>query len=68
MQFDSISAFLDMGGYGVYVWAVYIMAMIVIIYNFLEPTLMRKRLLKMQASQIRRDLALPSHKSDRRKA
>ena len=48
MMFDSLSAFIDMGGYGLYVWSAYIITLVVFTYNIVRPLLMRRELIRMQ--------------------
>ena len=52
MQFNSLEAFLSMGGYGVYVWSVYALALLVLGYNVLKPRMMKKRLLRQQKRRL----------------
>ena len=55
MQFDSFLAFLDMGGYGQYVWSVYIMGITILLANVIMPKLLMKRFYQqqIQAREIR---------------
>lgn len=46
MQFDSLQAFIEMGGHGVYVWAAYSVAAIVIIGLSIQPGMKRRAVLK----------------------
>ena len=48
MNFDSFSAFIDMGGYGRYVWSAYAIAFVVFVYNITRPILMRKQVIREQ--------------------
>jgi len=47
-QFDSLDAFLKMGGHGPFVWASYVLVYIIIIYLTLSPLLAKKAFLKQQ--------------------
>jgi len=47
-QFESIDAFLTMGGHGSFVWASYVLVYIIIIYLTLSPLLAKKAFLKQQ--------------------
>lgn len=48
MIFDSFSAFIDMGGHGLYVWSAYTITLVVFTYNIVRPLLMRRELIKVQ--------------------
>lgn len=48
MIFDSFSAFIEMGGYGLYVWSAYTITLVVFTYNIVRPILMRRELIKVQ--------------------
>ena len=48
MSFDSLSAFIDMGGHGFYVWSAYAITVIVLGYNIVRPILMRKNIIRSQ--------------------
>lgn len=47
-SFESFSDFIDMGGYGAYVWSAYVFFAIVLIFNIWQPMLARKKFLKQQ--------------------
>ena len=47
-QFESVDAFLTMGGHGPFVWASYVLVYIIIIYLTLSPLLAKKAFLKQQ--------------------
>jgi heme exporter protein D len=47
-QFESLEAFLTMGGHGPFVWASYALVYIIIIYLTLSPLLAKKTFLKQQ--------------------
>lgn len=44
MQFESFNEFIDMGGYGPFVWAVYGIGIAVLLYNVILPILLERRL------------------------
>ncbi|XOV89903.1 MAG: heme exporter protein CcmD [Pseudomonadota bacterium] len=43
MKFDSLAAFIEMGGHGPYVWAAYAIALLVILANFVWPLVIYRR-------------------------
>jgi heme exporter protein D len=47
-QFDSLDAFITMGGHGPYVWTCYLVVYIIIIYLTVNPLLAKKAFLKQQ--------------------
>ena len=47
-QFDSLDAFITMGGHGPYVWTCYLVVYIIIIYLTVSPLLAKKAFLKQQ--------------------
>lgn len=55
LQFQSLAEFLAMGKHGFYVWLAYGLAALVVLWNVLQPMLQRRRLLKQQAQQLRRE-------------
>ena len=55
MIFDSLSAFIEMGGYGLYVWSAYGITLIVFVYNILRPIQMRKVLFTSQKRILQRE-------------
>jgi len=48
MQFDSFAAFIEMGGYGAYVWAVYLIGVVILLANVLRPRQLLKRFFQQQ--------------------
>ena len=48
MSFDSISAFIEMGGHGVYVWAAYGITLLTIVANLVWPRIERRRFVDME--------------------
>lgn len=47
-QFESLDAFLTMGGHGAFVWTCYILVYIILTYLTLTPLLGKKAFLKQQ--------------------
>ena len=58
-QFDSLAAFLEMGGYGAYVWGSYVIAAITLALNVILP-LRRHRAVR---TQLKRRLVREAEKS-----
>jgi len=57
MMFDSLSAFLDMGGHGPFVWSAYGITLIVFAYNIFAPIRHRKKMLREIHQRMERDAA-----------
>lgn len=55
MAFESFADFLAMGTHGPYVWAAYGLTAIIIVWNVLQPGLARRRWLREQSAQLKRD-------------
>ncbi len=55
MAFESFADFLAMGKHGPYVWAAYGVTFAIVLWNVLQPWLLRKKLLKEQAGALRRE-------------
>ena len=62
MAFESFAGFLAMGTHGPYVWAAYGLSIAIIVWNVLQPLLSRRRWLREQVAQLKRD-ARDAHKS-----
>lgn len=45
MQFRSLVEFLDMGGHGLYVWLSFSIAILVIVFNLIQPWLHQKKII-----------------------
>lgn len=56
MQFDSFSAFITMGGHGVYVWSVYGITLVILMFLAINPLMKNKRFMVEQSMKLRRDL------------
>lgn len=46
-QFDSMAAFFAMGGYGVFVWFSYLAFFAVVLWNWWQPSMERKRIVRL---------------------
>lgn len=55
MSFDSFSAFLAMGGHGLYVWLSYAIAIVLFVINLVSPILRRKQLVSELIRRVRRE-------------
>ena len=55
MSFDSFSAFVDMGGHGLYVWSAYAITVVVLGYNIVKPMLMRKNIIRSQKQLLKQE-------------
>ena len=53
-QFDSFTQFLDMGGYAIYVWPVYILFALFFVTTVLPPALGRKKILRQLKARMER--------------
>lgn len=53
-QFDGFMQFLDMGGYAIYVWPVYILFALFFVTTVLPPILGRKRILRQLKARMER--------------
>jgi heme exporter protein D len=53
--FNSFSEFIDMGGYGLYVWSAYGITLVVITYNIVRPVLMRRQIIRVQRRLLLQD-------------
>lgn len=47
-SFGSLSEFLSMGGYALYVWSAYAFFAVVLVFNIWQPVTARKKYLKQQ--------------------
>ena len=64
MQFDSFAAFMSMEGHGVFVWAVYGIALLVMSLLALAPIRRDRRFFIEQSMLIRRSQASSQHVAD----
>lgn len=55
LQFESLAEFLAMGKHGFYVWLAYGLSALVVLWNVLQPIMQRRRLIKQQVQQLRRE-------------
>lgn len=60
MYFDSLGALLYMDGHGSYVWAAYLITLVVIIFILRSPIRRKNRLLREMAAELRRSQGAPS--------
>ncbi|MBQ0711740.1 MAG: heme exporter protein CcmD [Porticoccus sp.] len=56
-QFESLSDFIQMGGHGTYVWAAYLISLLVLIGLVVSPLLRRRKLVQEVIRQQRREAA-----------
>lgn len=56
LSFDSFSAFMSMGGHGLYVWLSYGVGVLVLVLSYVSPILRRKSLIRELAQRQRREL------------
>ena len=68
MQFDSFSAFLDMGGYGLYVWLSYGVSSALIIALIISSIFGHKKVIKNIAMRQHRENKLRKVRQDRKNA
>lgn len=59
-QFDSLQAFVEMGGHGVYVWSAYLVTLAIMLWLLRQPRVREKQLIK----QIRRQQANAARRSN----
>ncbi len=57
MAFESFAEFLAMGRHGPYVWSAYGLCFLIVLWNVLQPVLLRRRILREQAALQRREAA-----------
>lgn len=55
IQFSSVSDFLAMGGYGLYVWSAYAFFAAVVAFNLLQPRLARRKFFRQQKARLQRE-------------
>ncbi|GGG48647.1 hypothetical protein GCM10011403_02160 [Pseudohongiella nitratireducens] len=55
IQFNSLAEFLQMGGYAVHVWLVYLSFAVFIGYNLLSPRFSRQQFIRTQKRRAVRD-------------
>ena len=67
MQFDSFSAFIDMGGYGFYVWLSYGVATALLLLLMLNSIMNHKQVIKNIAQQKQREDKLRQVRKQRKK-
>jgi heme exporter protein D len=67
MQFDSFSAFIDMGGYGFYVWLSYGVAVILLLMLIISSITGHKHVIKNIAQRKQREDKLRQVRKQRQK-
>ena len=55
MMFESFSALLHMGGHGQFVWSAYGIAMLVLVYNVVQPIRMRRKIVELNKQRMDRE-------------
>lgn len=55
IQFESIAEFIQMGGYAVHVWLVYLFFAIFIAYNLISPRIAKQQFIRTQQRRTARD-------------
>lgn len=55
MSFHSLSAFIDMGGHGEFVWSAYGISLAIILFNFIRPIVLKKRNVAKVKQQLARE-------------
>ncbi|MGV0033502.1 MAG: heme exporter protein CcmD [Candidatus Azotimanducaceae bacterium WSBS_2022_MAG_OTU7] len=62
MKFDSLSAFLQMDGHGVYIWAAYGLTLIILAANVWFPWITRRSIIQAEKSAILKSMAIRKSK------
>ncbi|WIO73339.1 heme exporter protein CcmD [Porticoccaceae bacterium LTM1] len=57
-QFDSFSAFLNMGGHGPYVWSAVVISLLLMVFLVVAPLRRKRALLQQIDRQVRREEAV----------
>lgn len=57
MSFHSFSAFISMGGNGAFVWGAYSVALVIIVFNYVHPMMLKRRNLARVRRQLAREQA-----------
>lgn len=55
IQFSSISDFLNMGGYALYVWSSYAIFAVLMGVSLIQPRLARRRIIRQQRARMLRE-------------
>lgn len=64
MYFDTFQAALYMDGHGTYVWAAYLITLLVIVFILLAPARRRARFVGRMQGELRRAAGAPSAKGE----
>ncbi len=59
MQFESFSAFVAMGGHGLYVWLSFAITLLILAYNLISPCLTERQLKQQLRRRLRRQEVRP---------
>ena len=62
MQYDSFAAFLQMGGYGFFVWGAYLVCSMVLLALVIEPAINKRRLFKQLEKRAARERRIEAAK------
>jgi heme exporter protein D len=63
MYFDNLQAMLFMEGHGVFVWAAYLVTLLVIAIVLIAPVRRRRRVLLQLGAELRREKGVPGARS-----
>jgi len=55
MYFDNLNSLITMDGHGVYVWLAYALALMICVYNLLNPILTRKQVIRSIKQSLRKE-------------
>ena len=64
MHYHQLQHFLDMGGYGIYIWPAYGMTFAVLIINIIQPLLQHRQLLRPGQYQMPNPISRQTHVTD----
>ena len=64
MYFDSFTALMHMDGHGAFVWSAYAITFAVLITLVISPIMKKRRFIKQQRMQLRREQGAPARASD----
>ena len=64
MYFDSFTALMQMDGHGAFVWTAYAITFAVLITLVISPIMKKRRFIKQQRMQLRREQGAPARPSD----
>lgn len=64
MKFDSLAAFLYMGGHGLYIWAAYALTLMVVVLSLWWPRVVRRRFVALEKRALLRADNKASHQKN----